>query len=245
MHPVPPLTSCRRLQRPQRAGPRERRRVRSDGPVVTVRKLLARPGYRRLWLARTASQAGDVAQFATLGLLLLALTGSGLGVSGAVVAEVLPVLLLGPLAGNLVDRPSPASVMFAADVWRAVLAAVLAVWHSDAPVAYAVAAGLSAGAVFFNSSAACTRSSRTVRPCRSRSMSARSTRRPHLCWRHRPGPPWPGPGAVCGWARTTFAPSVGSARRPVPLASAGPCRRPVSRDVDSVVGAGRAGLPRG
>jgi MFS family permease len=115
--------------------------------------LLRRPGYRRLWLARTASQVGDVAQFTTLGLLLLALTGSGLGVSGGVVAEVLPVLLVAPLAGSLVDRLPRVPVMVAADAWRAVLAAVLAVWHGEAGVAYGVAFGLSAGSVFFNPAA--------------------------------------------------------------------------------------------
>ncbi len=122
-------------------------------PAVTVGGLLRRHGYRRLWLARTASQVGDVAQFTTLGLLLLDLTGSGLGVSGAVVAEILPVLLLGPLAGSLVDRLPRVRVMVAADAWRAVLAAVLALEHGQVAVAYAVAFGLSAGAVFFNPAA--------------------------------------------------------------------------------------------
>ncbi len=42
---------------------------------VTVRGLLRRPGYRRLWLARTASQVRDVAQFTTLELLLLGAHG--------------------------------------------------------------------------------------------------------------------------------------------------------------------------
>jgi len=43
-----------------------------------ARQLLSRPEYRRMWLARTISQVGDVAQFTTLALLLIALTGSGL-----------------------------------------------------------------------------------------------------------------------------------------------------------------------
>lgn len=129
-------------------------RTRMDaGSPVTVRALLGRPGYRRLWIARTASQVGDVAQFTTLGLLLLALTGSGLGVSGAVVAEIVPVLFLAPLAGSVVDRLPRVRVMMAADAWRAVLAAVLAGWHGEAAVAYAVAFGLSAGSVFFNPAA--------------------------------------------------------------------------------------------
>ena len=117
------------------------------------RALLARRGYRRLWLARTVSQAGDVAQFTTLALLLLALTGSGLGVSGAVLAEISAVLLLAPLAGSVVDRLPRVRVMVASDVVRVLLAGVLAVWHDDALVAYAVAFGLSAGQVFFSPAA--------------------------------------------------------------------------------------------
>ncbi len=118
-----------------------------------LRGLLGRPAYRRLWLARTVSQVGDVAQFTTLALLLVALTGSGLGVSGAVLAEIVPVLLLAPLAGSLVDRLPRVRVMVAADLVRVVLAAVLAVWHDHAAVAYAVAFGLSAGQVFFSPAA--------------------------------------------------------------------------------------------
>jgi hypothetical protein len=65
---------------------------------------MANPGYRRLWIARTVSQCGDIAQFTTVSLLVLDLTGSGLGVSGVVLAEILPVLLLAPLpAHSLTD----------------------------------------------------------------------------------------------------------------------------------------------
>ena len=115
--------------------------------------MLARSGYRRLWAARTASQCGDVVQFTTLALLVLHLTGSGLGLSAVVVAEIVPVLLLAPLAGALVDRLPRVAVMVAADLARLLLAAVLTVWHSDIAVVYAVAFGLSAGSVFFNPAA--------------------------------------------------------------------------------------------
>lgn len=115
--------------------------------------LLHRPGYRRLWTARTCSQVGDVAQFTTLALLVLTLTGSGLGVSAVVLAEIVPVLLLAPLAGGLVDRLPRVRVMIAADLVRVVMAAVLAFWHDHALVAYAVAFGLAAGQVFFGPAA--------------------------------------------------------------------------------------------
>jgi len=115
--------------------------------------LLASSAYRRLWAARTVSQCGDVAQFTALALLVFHLTGSGLGVSGVVIAEIIPVLVLAPLAGPLVDRMPRVTVMIAADLVRMVLAAVLAVWHGDIALVYAVAFGLSAGAVFFNPAA--------------------------------------------------------------------------------------------
>ncbi len=73
--------------------PPGRRRGSRPGGLGSV---LARPGYRRLWATRTVSQSGDVAQFTTLALLVLHLTGSGLGLSGAVLAEIAPVLLLAP-----------------------------------------------------------------------------------------------------------------------------------------------------
>src|SRR5712692_1261159 len=111
--------------------------------------VLASSGYRRLWAARTVSQWGDIAQFTALALLVFHLTPSGLGVSGVVIAEIVPVLLLAPL----VDRLPRVAVMVGADLARVVLAAVLAVWHGEVLVVYAIAFGLSAGAVFFNPAA--------------------------------------------------------------------------------------------
>jgi MFS family permease len=115
--------------------------------------VLASPGYRRLWAARTVSQWGDIAQFTAVALLVFHLTGSGVGVSGVVIAEIVPVLLLAPLAGPVVDRLSRVRVMISADLARAVLAGVLAVWHGEVAVVYVIAFGLSAGSVFFNPAA--------------------------------------------------------------------------------------------
>jgi len=39
-----------------------------------------------------------------LSLLIYRLTGSALGVTGVVIAQIVPVLLLAPLAGSLIDR---------------------------------------------------------------------------------------------------------------------------------------------
>jgi len=67
-----------------------------------LRSVLALPAYRRLWTAQTVSRAGDVFNTVALAVLVFQLTGSGLGVTGVVVAEILPVLALAPLAGGLV-----------------------------------------------------------------------------------------------------------------------------------------------
>ena len=117
------------------------------------RSVFARPDYRRLWAARTVSQWGDVVQFTTIALLVLHLTGSGVGVSGAVLAEVLPLVALAPLAGLLVDRLPRVKVMVAADLSRVILAGLLAAFHGQVWVIYAVAFGLSAGSAFFNPAA--------------------------------------------------------------------------------------------
>lgn len=84
--------------------------------------MFAGSAYRRLWSARTVSQSGDTFNFVALALLIYDLTGSGLGVSGVVVAEILPVLLIAPFAGPLVDRWPRVPVMVGSDLfdrsWR-------------------------------------------------------------------------------------------------------------------------------
>lgn len=118
-----------------------------------LRDVFARPGFRRLWAARTVSQWGDTVNTVALALLVYHLTGSGLGVSGVVAAEIAPVLLLAPFAGPLTDRWPRVRVLVAADLFRLGLAAALAVWHDTPAGVYAVAFGMSAGAVFFNPAA--------------------------------------------------------------------------------------------
>ncbi len=69
-----------------------------------MRAVLAQPNFRRLWTARTVSQWGDIFSFVALAILIYQLTGSGLGVAGVVVAEIIPVLFVAPIAGVVADR---------------------------------------------------------------------------------------------------------------------------------------------
>lgn len=104
-------------------------------------------------MAQTLSRWGSTFTSVALVVLVLRLTGSGLDVAGAVGFEVAPVLVLGLVAGAVVDRMSRIAVMVVADLGRAGLLGTLAVFHRHLWVLYAVAAGSSALAVFFNPAA--------------------------------------------------------------------------------------------
>ncbi len=111
------------------------------------------PELRRLFLAHSVSRAGDACSTVAMVVLVFRLTGSGVGVAGAVMCEVLPVLLLGPVAGLAADRLPRRRLMLAADAVRAGLALVLVVASGSVVVAYAVAFGLAAATTVFNPAA--------------------------------------------------------------------------------------------
>lgn len=115
--------------------------------------LRRRPELRRLFLAHGVSRAGDAFNSVALVVLVYRLTGSGLGVAATVAFEVAPVLLLGPVAGLVADRFPRRTVMVAADLFRAALALLLAVYSDNVVAAYGVAFGLSVGAIAFNPAA--------------------------------------------------------------------------------------------
>ncbi len=118
-----------------------------------LRLLRSTPEFRRLFLAHTVSRAGDAFNTVALVVAVFDLTGSGLGVAGAVMFEVLPVLVLGPVAGLAADRLPRRRVMVGADLFRAAVALALVFGAGSVGVAYAVAFGLSAGAVLSNPAA--------------------------------------------------------------------------------------------
>jgi len=106
-------------------------------------------GYFPLWLGQLASSFGDTLHYIALVVLVFQITGQGIAVAGLVAAEILPVLMLGPIAGVVIDRFSRKSVLIGADLFRAGLAVSL-VWPQGAWHAYLVAAGMAAGNTFFN-----------------------------------------------------------------------------------------------
>lgn len=116
--------------------------------------LRRRPELRRIFVAHSASRAGDAFNTVALVVLVFRLTGSGRGVAAIAAFEVAPVLVLGPVAGLVADRYPRRQVMIVADLVRAVLVFVLVVSHSATTTAFAVAFGLSAASLLFNPAAA-------------------------------------------------------------------------------------------
>ena len=78
--------------------------------------------YRCAWTGQVVSEIGD--HFNNIAVFSLALhaTGSGLVVSGVMLARAVPAVLAGPLAGVLLDRLDRRKVMIGSDLVRAIVA---------------------------------------------------------------------------------------------------------------------------
>jgi MFS family permease len=124
-------------------------RTRLLAALADYRDVVRSRSYFPLWLGQLISNFGDTLHYIALVVLVFQLTGHGVAVAGLVAAEIVPVLLLGPVAGVVIDRFSRKAVLIGSDLCRAALALSL-VWPQGAWHAYLVAAGLAAGGTFFN-----------------------------------------------------------------------------------------------
>lgn len=105
--------------------------------------VLRNRNFALLWAGGLISQIGDWALFVALPMYVYRLTGSTLATSGAFLAEIVPSLLLGMVAGVFVDRWDRRRTVVAADILLAIgLLPLLAVRSSGLVwIVYAVAAG--------------------------------------------------------------------------------------------------------
>jgi MFS family permease len=76
---------------------------------------------RLLFVGQTISQLGDWFNSVAVFALLLDLTGSATAVAWMMIVQFLPVALIGPLAGVVVDRVNRRRLMIATDIVRGVL----------------------------------------------------------------------------------------------------------------------------
>ncbi|MEW6058791.1 MAG: dTMP kinase [Actinomycetota bacterium] len=86
----------------------------------TFRDLLTHRPFARLLAAQTVSSLGDWVGFAAITTLVLRLEGE-FAVPGVMMARMLPSVLLGPIAGVLVDRIDRKKMMIVADLSRGAL----------------------------------------------------------------------------------------------------------------------------
>jgi len=107
--------------------------------------------FRLLWVGQVVSQLGDWFSLITLHSLLLALTGSDTSLSKLMLAQMLPLFFLSPIAGVVVDRLSRKRVMVAADLFRVMFALgfLLVRDQETAWIAYLCMAALSSATAFF------------------------------------------------------------------------------------------------
>jgi MFS family permease len=92
---------------------------------------LAVPNYRKFFLGQAVSLAGTWMQSVALAWLVLQLTGSATWLGLNIALQTLPVLLLGPYAGVVVDRVDKRRLLVGTQLTAAVLALVLAVLTLD------------------------------------------------------------------------------------------------------------------
>ena len=100
----------------------------------------------RLFVAGQAlSNIGTFSQVVALSLLVLQLTDSGLALGAVMAAQALPILLLAPWAGSLLDRLPLRRVLFVTALMGAVQAACLAVLAFTGTINLAWVFGLAIG----------------------------------------------------------------------------------------------------
>ena len=100
--------------------------VQNPSPIrLSPYAVFRHKSFTRLWLAQFVSQFGSGLTLIAAGLVVYRQTGSALSVGLLLAVMVIPSLLLGLLAGAIVDRSDRRRLMIAADVVRALLVGLI------------------------------------------------------------------------------------------------------------------------
>lgn len=117
--------------------------------VSGVRAVMKEPAFRRLWLAQFVSVFGDfLALFAVVSLITFRWHGTAVQVTYLLISYLLPMGVVGPVAGVFVDRWNVKRVMIGSDIVRAGLSLLL-VWVTDLRELCAIFVALSVVSSFF------------------------------------------------------------------------------------------------
>ena len=107
--------------------------------------------FRLLYIGQAISQLGDWFNTVAVYALLFDLTGSATAVAWMLIVQLLPIAIVGPLAGVVVDRMNRRRIMVAADILRSsLILGLLLVRRADQIwIAYVVTACNVAATAFF------------------------------------------------------------------------------------------------
>lgn len=76
------------------------------------------PSFRNLWYGQVISELGNWVNSIALYVLILQLTGSGMAMAAAMMAKLLPMVIISPFAGVVIDRMDRRTVLIASDILR-------------------------------------------------------------------------------------------------------------------------------
>ena len=74
--------------------------------------------FRNLWYGQVISELGNWVNSIALYALILQLTGSGMAMAAAMMAKLLPMVIISPFAGVVIDRMDRRTVLIASDILR-------------------------------------------------------------------------------------------------------------------------------
>ncbi len=92
--------------------------MQSKNTIGYFRLLRHNPAFRNLWYGQVVSELGDWLNSIAIYALILKLSDSGMAMAGAMMAKLLPIVLVSPIAGVVVDRVSRKTVMIISDLLR-------------------------------------------------------------------------------------------------------------------------------
>lgn len=114
-------------------------------PYLTI---LQNRRYFPLWLGQLVSSLGDTLNYIALVIYVYQLTGSGFDLSKLSIVQIIPILLIGPVAGVIIDRFRRKYILIAADLVRALLMLGLA-FTANVTAIYGIAVLTAIATTFF------------------------------------------------------------------------------------------------
>ena len=95
--------------------------MNSQRSIGYVRLLKTNRPFRNLWYGQVVSELGDWLNSIAIYMLVLQLSGTGTAMATVMMAKLLPIFFVSPLAGVLIDRMDRKVIMITSDILRFVV----------------------------------------------------------------------------------------------------------------------------